>query len=115
MRDNANQPINRYGNTRVSRILKRCNDMRKALRDGEIEAIQDAWDALEPFLPYFMQKQGKEMTELTPEQKMQAKIAIERMRAFIVELTEQGIPAAAINCAIDEIHHVRNNETDSQD
>lgn len=46
----------RYGRTRVSRIRKRCDDMRKALRDGNIEAIQVAWDELEQFLPFFMMK-----------------------------------------------------------
>ena len=46
----------RYGRTRVSRIRKRIDDARKAIRDEGTPAIQDAWDELEQFLPFFMMK-----------------------------------------------------------
>ena len=50
----------RYGRTRVSRIRKRCEDMRRAIRKGDFEAIQDAWDELEQFMPFFMMKHEDE-------------------------------------------------------
>lgn len=60
MRDNADQPVTRYGRTRVSRIRKRIDNVRTAIRDEGTPAIQDAWDELEQFLPFFMMKHEEE-------------------------------------------------------
>lgn len=57
---NGEREMPRYGRTRVSRIRKRCDDMRRAIRKGDFEAIQDTWDELEQFLPFFMMKHEEE-------------------------------------------------------
>jgi len=44
----------RYGNTRVSRIRKRIEALRQAIRAHDPEAAEKAWDDLEPYIPALM-------------------------------------------------------------
>jgi len=46
----------RYGNTRISRIRKRIEALRQAIRSHDPEEAEKAWDDLEPFLPFLMQR-----------------------------------------------------------
>lgn len=50
----------RYGRTRISRIRKRIEVLRRAIRAHDPEAAEQAWDDLEPFIPALMapQKEG---------------------------------------------------------
>ena len=50
----------RYGKTRVSRIRKRLDVVRAAIREEGTPAIQDTWDDLEQFLPFFMVEDEEE-------------------------------------------------------
>lgn len=42
----------RYGNTRVAKIRAAYNDMRAAIRAGDIEAVERALDRYEPWADY---------------------------------------------------------------
>lgn len=42
----------RYGQTRVSKIRAAYNDLRRAIRAGDIEAAEQALDRYEPWADY---------------------------------------------------------------
>ncbi|WP_306150663.1 hypothetical protein [Roseovarius sp. MMSF_3281] len=43
-------PADRYGNTRISKIRKAVNDLRRAIQREGTQDIQVAWDRLEPWI-----------------------------------------------------------------
>lgn len=49
----------RYGNTRVSKILTAYNDLRSAVRSGDLVAAQCALDRYEPWADYVFDKRHK--------------------------------------------------------
>jgi hypothetical protein len=49
----------RYGNTRVSKIRTAYNDLRSAVRSGDLVAAQGAFDRYEPWADYVFDKRHK--------------------------------------------------------
>lgn len=45
-----------YGNTSVSKIRAAFNDLRRAIRAGDIEAAEHALDRYEPWADYVFEK-----------------------------------------------------------
>ncbi len=46
----------RYGNVRVAKIRAAYNDLRKAIRSGDVEAADAALDRYEPWADYIFSK-----------------------------------------------------------
>ena len=52
----------RYGNTRVSKIRTAYNDLRSAVRSGDLVAAQGAFDRYEPWADYVFDKRHSRCT-----------------------------------------------------
>ena len=46
----------RYGNVRVSKIIRAFNNLRAAIRSEGTPAIQKAWDRVEPWLTFAFER-----------------------------------------------------------
>jgi hypothetical protein len=86
----------RYGNRRVSKMLTEWNRLREAVREGNLEGIQDAFDACEEWIDFaFGQNKAVEALKRLADcvddgcfcSEMAMATAMDTARATLAELT----------------------------